>query len=234
MVSAIQQLQCEISNFKFQISNCLNPHFFAYGQFPLYLAYFGIQVNHFFANVNAPIGFDEAAMALRIISAVASFLNAIVLLRILQFLIRNFKFEFNIKLIKNFKFQISNLLILAFSPYFIQFSHFGTTESFLMLFYSLNIYFSFKVINILYTLDPKPYLLLSLFSGLAIATKVSSIIFLAVPIFAIAYDVFFLRVGSPSTLSREGFPLSQKNTSKQCHILSLALSDFLFLFLLSQ
>ncbi|MBI4974129.1 DUF192 domain-containing protein [Candidatus Roizmanbacteria bacterium] len=230
MVNAIQQLNCENSNFKFpyvpqgkQISNCLNPHFFAYGQFPLYLAYFGIQANHFLANVNAPIGFDEATMALRIISAVASVLNVFVLLRLLEFLIRNSKFENNLKLIKNFKFQISNLLILAFSPYFIQFSHFGTTESLLMLFYSIIIYLSFKLIDLSsrvkrsgiegslhFGRDDNAYLfLLALVSGLSIATKVSSVIFLAVPLTVISY-VFFLRVGSPPSHSGGGFPLRQK------------------------
>ena len=35
MATAIQSLNCGISNFK----ECFNPHFFAYGQFPLYLGY---------------------------------------------------------------------------------------------------------------------------------------------------------------------------------------------------
>src|SRR3989339_301394 len=36
--------QFRISDFGFRISECnLNPHFFAYGQFPLYLAYFSDQ-----------------------------------------------------------------------------------------------------------------------------------------------------------------------------------------------
>ena len=208
MVSAVQQLSCEISNFKFQISNCLNPRFFAYGQFPLYLAYFGIQVNHFFANVNAPIGFDEATMALRIISAVASILNILVLLKIITLVSSKLKVQSS-KLqlkIRNLPIQLLtlNFLLLTFSPYFIQFSHFGTTESLLMFFYSMIVYASMLIIDASSRVNPpirrsvegslhsgrddNIYLfLLAFVSGLAVATKVSSVIFLAVPTMTIAY-----------------------------------------------
>ncbi len=139
------------------LANSFNPHFFAYGQFPLYLAYFLLQLSH------QPLNFVSATLALRIISAVASIINVFILLEILNFL--------------NHKAKILNLLavtLFIFSPAFIQLSHFGTTESLLMLFYSLIIYESLK--------HKQDILFLALWSGLAAATKVSALIFWIVPL----------------------------------------------------
>ena len=51
MANAIQTLNCKFSIFNFQFSNlreCFNPHFFAYGQFPLYLGYLIVYFLKFF------------------------------------------------------------------------------------------------------------------------------------------------------------------------------------------
>jgi len=187
MANAIQGLNCGI----FNIKECLNPHFFAYGQFPLYLGYLIVWIMKFFdGDLLTPIGFDEATMALRLISAAASVLNVIVLIKIVEFLIFNSKFLIKSKF-SNFKpasrgeFQIINLTILIFSPYFIQFSHFGTTESLLMLFYSISIYFSMKLLSGKLILNSSFLILTSIFSGLALATKISAGFFLVVPIIAV-------------------------------------------------
>src|SRR3990167_7800267 len=71
--------------------------------------------------------------------------------------------------------KILTALLIIFSPYAIQFAHFGTTESLLMLFYSLIVYYSLKR-NIFF---------LAISAGLAMATKVSSAIFLVLPIITI-------------------------------------------------
>lgn len=175
MANAVQSLNCEISN-------CLNPHFFAYGQFPLYLSYFGIQAYHFIVGEFDPINFSEAAMALRIISAISSTLTVWVLFKMTElFLILD---KSKIK-DQKLKLQIKNqnliaLLLFTFSPALIQFAHFGTTESLLMLLYSLIIYYCLLLINNR-ILNSKFLILNSLFLGLAVATKVSSLIF-ALPI----------------------------------------------------
>src|SRR3990167_1016887 len=159
MANALQQLQCEIRNSKFEIRNCFNPHFFAYGQFPLYLGYVIVFFLKFFdGDLRMPISFQEATISLRIISAVASIINAIIIIKIIKVITKKITYLLSL---------ISYLLII-FSPYAIQFSHFGTTESLLMLLYSLIVYLSMKR-NIFF---------LAISAGLAMATKVSSAIFL--------------------------------------------------------
>jgi len=176
MANAIQGLNCEISNFKFQISNCLNLHFYAYGQLPLYLAYFLIWVVRGFMEIGKMgINLEEAVLALRTISAVASVINAIIVIKIIKVIIKKKEYP---------SWMMWTLVI--FSPYTIQFAHFGTTESLLMLFYSLIVYYSLKALDS--RLRGNDIFFLSLFSGLALATKVSSAIFLAVPIIVIASE----------------------------------------------
>ena len=173
MVAAIQGLKCEFSIFNFQFSNlkeCFNPHFFAYGQFPLYLGY----LIAYFLKL-------EATISLRIISAIASIINALILLKIIKSIIFNFQFSIFNKFSK-FNFQLFSLIIIIFSPFFIQFSHFGTTESLLMLFYSLIVYLSMLMFERRTTAS---VVWLALVSGLAVATKVSSIIFIIVPLITI-------------------------------------------------
>lgn len=170
MANAVQQLHCEISNLK----ECFNPHFFAYGQFPLYLGYGEVLFMKFFdGDLGTSISFQEAVFSLRIISAVASIITAFVLYKILFLLLP--------KKIISYKLQVISFLVLIFSPVLIQFAHFGTTESLLILFYSSIVYIS--ILFVQKKLIPLHYLLLaSLFSGLAIATKVSSLIFLFIPV----------------------------------------------------
>ena len=186
MANAIQGLNCVISDFR----NCGNPHFFAYGQFPLYLGYLVIYFLKFFdGDMGFPISFQEATISLRIISATASILNILIIVKIINLILK----------ISNIKSQISNktqilndkfknyqapliILITTFAPFFIQFSHFGTTESLLMLFYSLIVYFSMRLLE-RRTTDAVVWL--ALVSGLAVATKVSSIIFIVVPLITI-------------------------------------------------
>lgn len=169
MAVAIQELRCDFSNLR----ECLNPNFYAYGQFSLYLAYFVTWIIRMFKGLDGfktiGITFNEAVFSLRFISALASIFSVFVLYEIVKNLINP----------KNYKVLI--MLILIFSPFAIQFSHFGTTESFLILFYSLIIYFSLKILEIRKT-DSKNLILSSIFSGLAVATKVSAIIFLIIPL----------------------------------------------------
>ncbi len=148
-----------------------NPHFYAYGQLPLYLGYLLTVIYKFLTgNLGTSAGFVEATLALRILSATASIANVFVLYRIIS------------------KLKAQNfiaILILTFVPYAVQFAHFGTTESLLMLFYSLIIYYSFLLINA--QISTKKFLLSNvLICGLAIATKISAYIFLTIPIAAYA------------------------------------------------
>lgn len=161
---------------KLSPGNLFKPDFFAYGQFPLYLSYLITFVLKFFdGDLITPINFQEAIVSLRIISALSSIMTVIFLLKITQLLLPKIKS----------KYLIYGFFFLIFIPSFIQFSHFGTTESLLMFLYSAIFYFSLKIIS-----DRelnKNSLFLAGLCGLAIATKLSSIIFIILPFFSIIY-----------------------------------------------
>ena len=185
MANTIQRLSCELQNQKFEIQNCFNPHFFAYGQFPLYLGYFLIWIYRGFSDFGKMIiFFEEATLALRVISAMALILSAIIVIKVIK-VITGIKKE-----------KIWWWLMVIFSPFFIQFSHFGTTEALLMFFYLLLIYlgllFLDQKIDLLYFLKVS-----AIVSGLALATKVSSLIFLVLPlliIFFISKETFVKKI----------------------------------------
>jgi len=189
MANAIQQLQCQIPIR--QLADCFNPHFFAYGQFPLYLGYFLIWILKGFKNFGSLIiSFEEAVMSLRVISAVASIINVFVLVKIIELIsnIKDQKSKTNSKF-KTFNFTLGFALcalIFTLSPYAIQFAHFGTTESLLMLFYSLIVYFSMRLLEGRTTYE---VVWLGFVSGLAVATKISSLIFLTVPIYVFISNI---------------------------------------------
>jgi hypothetical protein len=175
MAVSVANINCEIKNPEFEIQNCFHPHFFAYGQLPLYLAYLLIWIGRGFSNFGKMvISFEEATLALRVISAMALILSAIIVIKVIK-VITGIKKE-----------KIWWWLMVIFSPFFIQFSHFGTTEALLMFFYLLLIYlgllFSDQKIDLLYFLKVS-----AIVSGLALATKVSSLIFLVLPLLIIFF-----------------------------------------------
>jgi len=195
MVNAVTQLSCQLPSItlnlpksisepwnifnwvnisKFDIETCFNPHFFAYGQFPLYLGFIIISIYKLiFQLTSLPISFEEGAMSLRFISAIASILTAFYSLRIVTLIFKKENFE---RIILPLAF-----LIIIFSPYAIQFSHFGTTESLLMFFYILIIYQSILFSENLVT--KLNYVFTTAFiMGISFATKVSSLIFATLPL----------------------------------------------------
>jgi hypothetical protein len=185
MAVSVANLTCKINNVEFEIKNCLHPHFFAYGQLPLYLAYLLIWIYRGFSDFGKMIiFFGEATLALRVISAMALILSAIIVIKVIK-VITGIKKE-----------KIWWWLMVIFSPFFIQFSHFGTTEALLMFFYLLLIYlgllFLDQKIDLLYFLKVS-----AIVSGLALATKVSSLIFLVLPlliIFFISKETFVEKI----------------------------------------
>jgi len=179
MAVAVQSLSCNISDLR----QCGNPHFFAYGQFPLYISYIGVFLMKFFdGDLGTPISFQEAVFSLRTISALVSVLTVFVMIGITNTLLKKDKKK------KSLIFHIPFLmLVFTFSPVFIQFSHFGTTESLLILFYSLIVYYSLLYIrNKIH--DSRFLVFGSILCGLSLATKVSTAIYLIIP-----FTAFFLR-----------------------------------------
>lgn len=134
----------------------LNPHFYAYGQFPLYLT--------FFANGLHNLDFSTAIYSLRLLSATVSVLSVFLI-----YLIS--------KLLLNSQSALISALIAIFTPGLIQLAHFGTTESLLILFFLLQIYLALKFNR---QNKAKYIYIAGAFLGLSLGTKISSIFF-AIP-----------------------------------------------------
>ncbi|KKP71634.1 MAG: hypothetical protein UR68_C0029G0002 [Candidatus Roizmanbacteria bacterium GW2011_GWA2_35_19] len=189
MATAIQQLNCTLPQIalelpksligkwepitkwiklsgNFNVNECFNPHFFAYGQLPLYLGYiFAVFFKLFNKSLFTPRSKLRFAGSLVALGMTAG--------------------------------------VIIFSPYAIQFAHFGTTESLLMLFYSLIIYFSILYID--NKTSTRTFIFgTAAFSGMALGTKVSSLIFLAVPYFSILFHNRSIAVKRMISSSKSG------------------------------
>lgn len=137
--------------------NNLNPDFFAYGQFPLFLTFFTTPTHQF----------SSIILTLRFWSAVFSSISVL----FFYLIIRQF--------IKNPRIIFFSVLLFIFTPGLIQSAHFGTTESILILVFLFNIYLSLKFLK----QSKLVYIFLSsLISGIGLATKISSLILIS-PIF---------------------------------------------------
>lgn len=146
----------------------LDPHFYAYGQFPLYLTFFTTPKHEF----------GSIVFTLRFWSAIFSSLSLVVFYFIGQ------------KIFKSKKYSSIFVLLLIFTPGLIQMSHFGTTEPILLFVFATNIFLSFKI----YDTQKISYLLFaSIISGLGLATKISSLL-LTTPIFFSLLFLFFKKL----------------------------------------
>src|SRR3989338_2469487 len=185
MTDAVLNLKCNISSFKLHTAwfkTCFNPYFFAYGQFNLYLGYLLQWPIHIVFNSLNGFRFDETVLALRLISVFSSILNGFLIYKILHLF--NGKFGWFKDKREVFIFQILTWLIIILTPYFIQYAHFGTTESILMLFYTTLSYLGLKV-ACEKQVNKTDLIFFAVTCGLSIATKVSSIIFLGIPILSL-------------------------------------------------
>lgn len=147
----------------------LNPQFFAYGSFPLYLTYFlGVVINTF--QSTQEVWSVSASQAILIGRYVSAFLSTL-LIPLLFVLARQLKLSKPLSLI------ITALATCMIG--FIQYAHFATFETFLTFFYCLAIIIALKALK-------KPTLTwliaLSVITGLAIATKIVSLYLLALPL----------------------------------------------------
>ncbi len=158
----------------------LNPNFFAYGQFPLYLTYFTAP-HHTFTSIS---------LTLRFWSALFSCLSLI------------FFYLIGKKVFKSESLSLIFVLLLIFTPGLIQSAHFGTTESILIFVFSATIFLSLKFFE-----DPhlKLILLGSLVSGIGLATKISALFF-TFPFF-LSFIFLFLKKPNFWLLIRRSFIL---------------------------
>ncbi|MBU3935202.1 glycosyltransferase family 39 protein, partial [Patescibacteria group bacterium] len=160
MASAISQLSF----------SSLNPHFFSYSQFPLYLVFFT-------QKLFSLSGYSSAVFVLRFYSALFSVLTVFVFYKLSQIIFAQKKSS------------LIFVILLIFSPGLIQTAHFGTTESLLILIFALNLYLSLLLLST--TRPLRLIFLLSLTSGIGLASKLTALIF-TLPVFLAIFFRFFL------------------------------------------
>jgi len=194
MANALQSLTCTLhplsstfqptlypllSTFK----DCFNPHFFAYGQLPLYIGYILIQLSSIFIHGSfvKEISFTSAVLSLRLISAISTIASIYVLYRLLRDYFSDI-FEKNL--------LIYIIPFFIFAPFLIQFGHFGTTESTLILLYLLVNYVCLSVLkkNIV---TKKSLIGTGIIIGIAVGIKISSLSFGLLPLVTILFVSFF-------------------------------------------
>ncbi len=159
-----------------QFPQQMNPHFFAYGSFPLYLIYFSSVLWNILKGgisfTSTYVSFELAIITSRFLSA---FLSTILLVAIHQITLR----------IGSKSSAFFALFFTSTSVGLIQFAHFGTFEA-LLTFLSLFLFYS--CIKIIQKNSISSIILSGIILGLLIATKFSSIPLIILPILSIYYS----------------------------------------------
>lgn len=169
-----------LTNF-FSITSPWNPHFFAYGSFPFYLLYYAGQLFSTIQNNPALAHYGFLHLPGRFLSTISDIFTLLVI-----FLIGRKLFNNKIGLLASFFYAISVLPI--------QLSHFYAVDTILTLFIVLTLY---QLILFYEKPTIKRGVLIGLFFGLALATKVSALV-LAVAIGAsIVADFLLLFIKQP-------------------------------------
>lgn len=191
MADAVMRLTCDASIQSIaDLKNCYNPHFYAYGQLPLYLAYVFIkfwQVGAALLSKKVILNFPIATLGLRIVSAFLSVLLSYAMWKTYSLLKDKIPESKGVLNISSAWFDFLALLLLVFQPYLLQYAHFGTTETILMLLYISTVYFSLKYIE---RPSWKWMAANAAVVGIAAATKISGSIYGAVPFLALIYSLF--------------------------------------------
>jgi hypothetical protein len=149
-------------------SECnLNPNFFAYGTLPIY-------ITKFFSNND----FDRTLIVLRVQSAFLSTVNILLVFIITRKLFAKDSNKNKLALITTF--------LMVFNPGMIQFAHFGTFETYLTFEYLLIALFAIRYIHKLVFRD---LVILCIFVGISISTKIISLVMLSIPAICYLYSM---------------------------------------------
>ncbi|MBI4136569.1 glycosyltransferase family 39 protein, partial [Candidatus Roizmanbacteria bacterium] len=169
----------------------LNPEFFAYGQLPLYLAYFSAQIFLLISGQVAsksldfslqPVPFEMAVFWLRFWSASASVAGMYLVYLIARTLLTK-------------RYALLATLATAATPGLIQAAHFGTTESFLTFFFLLILYLCIRIIqnkSDIHTSN-RLFVLLGMVFGLSTGIKLTSIYFVVPLILTLFVHFLYIR-----------------------------------------
>ncbi|MBI3955239.1 phospholipid carrier-dependent glycosyltransferase [Candidatus Gottesmanbacteria bacterium] len=205
--------------------NCnLNPHFFAYSQFPLYLSFFSDQSVHIISSIFGNLRvvktnlnnnemlfttFPAAIFWLRFWSAFSSTLTVY------------FVYLISKKLLTTY-YSLLAAVFATFTPGLIQSAHFGTTESLLTMLFLASIYFSVNLyeentrnLKFNFRKSLKIIIWLGLSIGLALGSKLTGIFFLFPPLMAL--------ILSCNQLNLKSLPLLRKLISQGILILVFTL-----------
>lgn len=144
-----------------------NPHFFAYGQFPLYLGFLTLKLIH---QLNS---FDNSILILRFWSAIFS-VTSVGLIYLITHKLFSKRFA-----------KIASILAI-FNPGLIQIAHFGTTESLLVFVFLSAIYLALLIID--HPQRWRYYLLSAFVVGIGLASKISALIFLGPILLALLFS----------------------------------------------
>jgi len=156
ITSSLLQLSCSQFSLS-QLANCFDPHFYAYGEIYTHLGRLTSWLISPFVS-SGMLTPMSASLALRSISALSSILTGLLIYR---WILKEFK-ENSLAWI--------GLLLYIFTPVFIQFAHFGTTESLLILLFVALLYYR------------KSFYFVGLIVGLSSAIKISSMVLLIIPV----------------------------------------------------
>lgn len=151
------------------------PSFWSYGGFQINAAHVLLSLKHSVSLPHTPISFIEAIIMLRLLSAFFSILTVLFIIKIVKKVVNPNKIIIFI-----------SYLFAVFSPALIQMAHFGTTESALTFFLVAIFYYSLEAIaSKERAIRLSTAAIISFFLGLAVATKVTAIFFIAAPFFAL-------------------------------------------------
>jgi len=155
-----------------QFPSQMNPNFFAYGSLPIYIIFFtGLLLNYGMHFLNQSPHFEQAILISRFYSALFTTLLIPIL-----FLIG--------KQLKNEKVGLIGAFLGTASIGLVQFAHFGTFEIWLTFFSTLLLWLCLK------KLTKKITVLIGIVFGILVATKISSLALLPIPLLIFILKTF--------------------------------------------
>ncbi len=155
-----------------------DPNFFAYGSFPIYIVRGIIEIAN--ATDVAIFGIDDPFSQAILISRFLSALLSTLLIP-LVFFVTLHVLKFRKPKLEIRYWAMAAAVLTTFAPGLIQFAHFGTFEIFLTFEYLLALYYTLKVAS---RGTRRDYLGLSIILGLAVATKIVSLVILPILLLA--------------------------------------------------
>lgn len=174
-----RNIASSVSQLKFPAQ--MNPHFFAYGSLPIYTIYFARVIFNIISQLPTPnsqlfsVSFEQAILISRFFSAIFS----VALIPLLFFIGKK---------IGGNKVAFMAAALSALSTGYIQFAHFGTFEMWLTI---LSVFLFLCTFYMLQRPTSIMIFLGAIIFGISIAAKISQLVLLPLPIFALALSQLY-------------------------------------------